>query len=788
MPLRAAVLSILVASPALAQETPARPGAEAVPRVERVEIAGTHEMPDGSYLFYVSTRAGEPYDEVRLRGDFRRLWDTGFLDDLRLEVEDGPHGRIVRFRVAERARLRIVDFQGSKELSSTEIADRLKKEDAALPVDNFFDPGRARRAENIVRRMLGEKGYLFATVKHEARPLGGSGVQVSFVIADGMRARLRQVDFEGNQAFPDGTLKKRMKTKERGFWNLSWLKGTDVYNTDKWVEDQRRLREHYLDHGHVQASVGEPTTAFADGRIGLFRKKDVKWVDLKVPVSEGASFRVGSLGFSGLTVFDEERVRPLFALPEGETYRESHVRKGYERLRDAYGARGYPFMTSRTERNADEARGVVDVVVAVDEDKLYHVGRIRFTGNERTRDAVLRREVFLNEGDVLNTELLKHTVRRLNQLGYFKTVETPRIEPQPSAGDRLDVTFPLEERNGTVFTAAVSTGPQGPTVSGSYATSNLFGRGQTVQVEVERGGRYRRDELSILEPYFRGRPISLGASVHRVQSENDGSLAEGAPAYTVDSKGFGTRLGVPLGRFTRFDIGYGFAVVDPRARPDVDLELVGPQRQESRLSPVLTYNTVDSPLMPRRGLQVRGGVNLLGGPLGGSVDYLEPNLRIVGWIPHTRRTALGLRAEGGWLSPFGDTAAPGTLLPSSLPFDRRYRLGGDTSIRGFGTQRVGARTAEGTLIGGNKYVLGSAEYAFDVAGPIRLVAFVDAGQSFAEGQSIDLGRLRTSTGVELRFLVPVLNVPVRLIQSWNLNRGSDPAKAREFRLTFGTSF
>ena len=240
MPLRAAVVSILLASPALAQETPA-PGAEAVPRVERVEIAGTHEMPDGSYLFYVSTRAGEPYDEVRLRGDFRRLWDTGFLDDLRLEVEDGPHGRIVRFRVAERARLRIVDFQGSKELSSTEIADRLKKEDAALPVDNFFDPGRARRAENIVRRMLGEKGYLFATVKHEARPLGGSGVQVSFVIADGLRARLRQVDFEGNQSFPDGTLKKRMKTKERGFWNLSWLKGSDVYNTDKWEEDQRRL-------------------------------------------------------------------------------------------------------------------------------------------------------------------------------------------------------------------------------------------------------------------------------------------------------------------------------------------------------------------------------------------------------------------------------------------------------------------------------------------------------------------------------------------------------------------
>jgi outer membrane protein insertion porin family len=778
-PLRPAVVSIVLAAPALAGEAP---------RVERVEIAGTHQMPAGSYLFYVSTRAGEPYDAVRLRGDFRRLWETGFLDDLRLEVDDGPQGRIVRFRVAERPRLRVVDFQGSQELSSTEITDRLRKDQASLPLDNFFDPARARRAENVVKRMLGERGYLFATVKHETRPLGGSGVQLSFVIADGLRARVRQVEFEGNQAFSDGSLKRRLKTKERGFWNLSWLKGSDVYSPDRWEEDQRRLMEHYLDHGHVQASVGEPTTSFADGRIGLFRRKPVKWVDLKVPVTEGQAFRVGTLDFRGLTVFDEAQVRPLFALAEGGPYRESRVRKGYERLRDAYGARGHPFMTARTERNADEARGVVDVVVAVEEDKRYHVGRIRFTGNESTRDAVLRREVFLNEGDLLNTELLRQTVRRLNQLGYFKTVETPRIEPQPGAGDRLDITFPLEERGGAVFSAAVSTGPLGPTLSGSYATSNLFGRGQTFQVEVERGARYRQEALSILEPYFRGRPMSLGVNAHRRRSEYDGSLADGAPAYTVDSKGVGTTFGVPLGRFKRFDIGYSFAVVEPHALPDVDLELVGTHRRESRISPALSYNTIDSPLTPRRGLHVRGGVNLVGGPLGGSVDYLEPQLRVVGWIPHTRRTALGLRAEGGWLQPFGDTAAPGTRLPSGLPFDRRYRLGGDTTIRGFGPERVGARNADGTLIGGNKYVLASAEYAFDVAGPLRAVAFVDSGQSFAEGETIDLGRLRTSTGVELRFLIPVLNVPVRLIHSWNLNRGADQGKAHEFRLTFGTSF
>lgn len=142
---------------ALCLSTPALTHAQETPKVARVEIAGSHQMPDGSYLFYVSTKPGDAYDDLRLRGDFRRLWETGFLDDLRLEVTDAPEGKVVTFRVAERARVRVVDFRGSKQLSDSTIAERLKQEDASLAVDHFFDRERARRAEGIVKRMLGEK-------------------------------------------------------------------------------------------------------------------------------------------------------------------------------------------------------------------------------------------------------------------------------------------------------------------------------------------------------------------------------------------------------------------------------------------------------------------------------------------------------------------------------------------------------------------------------------------------------------------------------------------------------
>jgi outer membrane protein insertion porin family len=483
-------------------------------------------------------------------------------------------------------------------------------------------------------------------------------------------------------------------------------------------------------------------------------------------------------------------VRPLFALTPGERYREGAVRKGQERLREAYGARGYPFMTARTERNADAERKVVDVTVDVDEDKLYHVGRIRFTGNHTTRDAVLRREAFLNEGDVLSTEMLKHTVRRLNQLGYFKPVEAPKISADPRHDDRLDVTFDLEEQSRNTFSLTGSTGgAYGPTLTGAFATTNLLGRGQTLEVAVERGEHYRNDRLSILEPYFLGRPVTLGGSVYRRHEEREASAASGLLPLSIDTSAFSLTSGRRLGRFTRFDATYTFAMIDPRATDGSTLtELVGLKRNESRLSPTLTYDTVDSPFQPRRGFRLQAGVTLIGGPLGGSVDLLEPSLKLAGWLPHTRRTAFGVRFEAGYQVPFGSTAAPGTTLPSGIPPDRRFLMGGEQQVRGFDRQSIGPKNAAGVLIGGNKFVLGSAEYAWDVVGPLRALAFVDAGQAYREGQPIDLGSLRTSTGVELRFLLPVVNVPIRLIQAWNLNVGDTGAKDREFRLTFGTSF
>ena len=190
---------------------------------------------------------------------------------------------MVRFKVTERKRIQIVDFRGSKELTTSNIEDALKKADAQIKIDTFYDPAKARKVEKIIKEMLAEKGRPFGTVKHEAKNIGGSGQQLSFIVDDGPKAKVHEIVFDGNQVFPDKTLAGKMKKiKTPGLTNLSWLGGKTTYTEAKWLggeEDPRgdrgRLEDFYLDHGYVTARVGQPKITYTD-KPGASKKKPEK--------------------------------------------------------------------------------------------------------------------------------------------------------------------------------------------------------------------------------------------------------------------------------------------------------------------------------------------------------------------------------------------------------------------------------------------------------------------------------------------------------------------------------
>lgn len=790
--------------------TPTEPSGERPVVLERIDVQGNQYLPRETILYYVSSKPGTVFSEERLREDFQRLWSAGFLEDLAIEANDLANGnKAVLLRIFERKRIQIVDFRGSKALSKTTIEDKLKEKEATIRLDSFYDPAAIRKAEDVIRDLLKEKGRTFGTVKHQARVVGGSGQQITFTIDDGPKTKIKWINFDNNGVFSDGRLRAEMKKlKQKGFWNLAWLSGAATYNEEKWNEAQENLRNHYLDHGYVTASVGEPVITYEDGVAGLFRKRPIKWMRLQIPVNEGERYKVGDVKFEGMKLFKPELVRPLFKVSEGEWYSEKRLKKGFDKLRDAYGAQGYFQYTGFTKRAPNKEKGAVDLTLEIAEDKQYFTGKVNFVGNDSTRDKVIRREVYLTEGDVFNTELLKLSIRRINQLGYFKPIEkAPELAPSQLGDDKIDVTMKVEEQNRNQFTfgGGVS-GLEGKFLNASFQTSNFLGQGETFQLSAQTGRRTKNYQFAVTEPYLFDRPITAGIDIYSRRIIYQSFAQQNVQGYQDDRKGASFTTGFPLGRFSRVFLNYAYEIVkisESTLAEDDPLNFFGQQqvfdpffledlgkRKESRLSPSLVYNTVDNPYTPRSGMKLSASSQFTGGPLGGTINYFRPDLEAVIYIPHTRKTALGIRAQYSWIKPFRETAL---LNPQSgrseLPFYLRFYMGGEQQIRGYNIRAVGPRDSfTGALVGGDKMALFNAEYYFDVGGPLRALLFFDAGNTFLTTQKTTLRNAAISTGAEVRFIMPVLNVPFRLIYAINPNADGIIADKKTFRFAVGTTF
>jgi outer membrane protein insertion porin family len=776
-----------------------------------------------TYLHYIQLRPSRPsqdewvaYDEEAehtILADFRRLWSTNFLDDLKVETSDytfanGVIGKVVTYHIEERRRIKIVTYDGSKELDRGKLDERLRERGVTLRVDSFLDEGTIRQVETVVREMLTERGFTNAKVTHIVAdiPNRPKVANVTFNISDGPRLTIRDVTFIGNRAVDDATLTRALK-ENRPQGLLSFVTGGGRYNEHKFAEDAENVEEYYRDRGYITARVGRPELRELDDSPD----RSTRWVQLRIPVTEGQPFRIGEVTFEGNQIVGAEVLEQLFKLKTGERYSQKAVRAGLEKAREIYGAAGYMEFTALPDlrpRNPPDSSGnggaghdasepIVDVILRVTEGPRYFVNRITFTGNTTTRDHVIRREMRLIEGGVFNTEALKYSVRRLNQLGYFKPIEgsSKDLEVEKARGREhaVDVTVKLQEqnRNQVQFGAGMSQ-YEGVFGNLSYTTSNFMGRGESLTLSAQKGARSSMYQLAFTEPYVLDRPIT--AALDLFSRKIDYLTGVGIVGYSEVRSGINVTGGQALFAFSRLFLTYGYEVIDTAVSDDlkeglddqasVGVPLFNPfldegRHIESRVTPSFVHNTVDNPFTPRRGLKLTLSAPVAGGFLGGTADYIRPELEAVMYIPHTSRTALGVRVSGGWLRPFGGTRV--------LPYYLRYFLGGEYQIRGVDIRTVGPTDAGNRALGGDKFVLFNAEYYFDVIGPVRALLFHDAGQSYLEGQPINLRQLRTSSGAELRVIVPMLNVPFRLIYAWNIYRDVFQP-ARTFKFAVGTTF
>ncbi|HEY6356744.1 MAG TPA: outer membrane protein assembly factor BamA, partial [Vicinamibacterales bacterium] len=727
-----------------------------------------------TYSYYIKTRGSPPngptwvpYNEDQLQADWTALWKTNFLDNLWIQTVDEPYpngvmGKHVVFHFEERAKLKGVEYLGSKVVEVSKIEDELKKKGLELRLDSFVDETTVERVKGVVKQLYADEGYEYATVTPAMTAVQGVAklVVLTYQIDQGPQIKIRQIEFDGAKAFTSKQLAGEMKDNTvGGFW--SFITSSGKYQEQKLSDDIQKVVDFYRQNGYMQARLGlQQLDVLGDSPDGKER-----YVRLRIPVDEGDRYRFGTLTVTGNQAARTDYIRGVLKLQTGEWVDWSKVTKGMDKIQQIYGTGGFfhfnadpvpefPGRDEKTNKPIDPAtyKPVMNLTLNIAEGKRFLVNRITFVGNTTTHDTVVRRELRLAEGGIFNVEALKVSVKRLNQLGYFKPLESDdavKIDETPGMEGRVDIRLKVEEqnRNQITFGAGVSQ-LEGFFGQVGFQTANFLGRGESLGVNLQKGSLAKNYNVSFTEPFLFDRPITAGISLF------DRSFIYPSQ-YTIDSTGGTVTSGFALTGFTRFFLAYSYeldsvpqADINPvyltqsatESDPFLADELLineGGKRTVGKISPSIVYDTVNSPIYPDQGVKYVAGFDFAG--VGGDTQFIETRLEGTWYHRLIPRTSVALHLQGQYIRPYGNTT------DDDLPIFDRLFLGGEYSVRGFDLNTIGPRDpATGAEIGGNKTLLFNGEYVVNVGGPVRLAFFFDAGEVRSPGQAFGLDEAVTT--------------------------------------------
>ena len=819
--LSAFVLLFLILPPLRAQlpsQPPSAGEAADFSIIEDIIFRGNRRVRSATLRARIFSQPGDPYDESALRRDFHALWNTGFLDDIRMVVSDGEEGKIVTFYVREKKTIRSIEYVGNKSVKLSDILERFKERKVHLSVRSQYDPVMIRRAQVVLEQMLSERGRMFARVTHRTRNIPPNSVRLIFVVKEGPKVKVGKVRFEGNTIFGNKKMTRAMKfSRPSGAppWFYIFHK---TYHEGKMEADLEMVRELYQDNGYFKALIHRPQVTMKDTKrrwpFFFFSWGRGKQVDVKIKVEEGDLYRMGKFTIRGNKLFKQEQLARVFGMKEGDIFNASRARKSLEDFRKLYGEFGYINFTAVPEVDFDDTNRTIDFTLDFEEDKQFFVRRVEFSGNTKTRDKVLRRELFVSEGGIFSTRLWDISVLRVNQLGLLDVIKEEDYDVrQNNKEGTVDVILNVKEkgRQSIGFSGGVS-GLAGNFVGINYATNNFLGLGETLSVQTQIGTFQKSYSFGFTEPYFFDRPMTTGFTIFKsefkfdqarqaaVLSGLDPSIFQGNQFFQnfqQNSTGFTVFASYPLRRsFARLGLSYSYSLSSMKTFSAASEAIFGglffrgfdtPNSLEgirtSKITPTYTYNTVDNQWAPTRGRHLFVGTEFAGSILGGNVKSFRPIIEFKQFLPIQKRNVLGIRVQASWVTGFGGVVAP--------PFSRFF-IGGENDLRGFRIRSISpmvffpisssvpqlnnngtlARDDNGTLLppisfpsttvtfpGADAMTVGNFEYRIPVAGPLTIAYFVDAGTSWILRRNQLKLRPDTLDSLRARFPQDIFNFP-----------------------------
>ena len=697
--------------------------------IDRILFIGNRRVRSDTLKARIFSRDGDPYNEETLRRDFQALWNTQFFEDVKLRVEDSPEGpnhKVVVFEVKERPVIRRIRYDNIHSVSESDILDRFKERKVGLTVESQFDPTRIKKAEVVLKELLGEHGRQFAKVTPQYERIAASNaVILVFKVEEGPKVKVGKIKFTGNHAFSDRKLIRAMRHDRPYaiplyFWNIAVLSKT--YDREKLNEDlEVGVRGLYQDNGYFKVVVKEPvlenidTTGFRMG-VPIAGRSHGKAVNITIPIEEGDRYKMGTLKIVSADPdkalsLKVDALKAIFPLKEGDIFSAAKVRKAMQDYTKAYGQYGFIDFTAEPQFDIDDTTKKIDTTLRFNEEKQYYVRRIDFVGNTTTRDKVIRRELLLDEGQLFNKRAWEVSILRLNQLDYFDRIEEDKaveIKRNQKEGT-VDLTLKLKEKGKqSIGLQGGVSGLAGTFIGLTYQTNNFLGLGETLTFSAQFGDIQRSFMFGFTEPYLFDRPISTGftlfSSRYSFNQARQEALLLGQSVsinpqfiqnYNQDSTGFTLFASYPVKRlsFTRLGLTYGLTRTSITPFNDAsrflfeDIQfrsISGPSALQgivsSTITPTITYNTIDNPTNQHSGKSYFYSMGFTGGPLGGNVNTITNVFDFKYFHPiQKRRNVIGFHATAAYTTGYGGKEVP--------PYSRFY-MGGENDVRGFDIRSI----------------------------------------------------------------------------------------------------
>lgn len=711
--------------------------------IKDIRVEGIQRTEAGTVFSYLPVKVGDQMTEDKAAQAIRALFATGFFKDVSIEADNNTLVVVV----VERPSIALIEFKGNKEFDKEALLKGIKQ--IGISEGRIYDRSLVERAEQELKRQYLSRGKYAVEIHSTFTPLERNRVSLNFNVIEGDTAKIRQITIIGSRAFKEKELLELFYLREPGY--MTWFSKQDQYSREKLSADLETLKSHYQDRGYLEFNVESTQVSITPD------KKDIY---ITVVITEGDKYTVSEVKVAGQLLVPEAEIRKLIDIKPGDIFSRSKLQQSTKKINDRLGNDGYAFANVNAVPELNKEKKLASFSFYVDPGRRVYVRWVNVTGNSKTRDEVVRREIRQVEGAWFAQEKINESKMRLDRLGYFTDV---RIDNPAVAGttDQVDVNFAVTEKpTGSVMLGAGFGSGTGLILSTSVSQQNIFGSGRALTLALSTSSYNTIYSLSYTNPYFTPDGLSFGYDIYDRETN---AAAVNLGNYKTQTIGASLRFGVPISSIDTIQYGIGLEQTNISINSNSPLYYLDYVNAfgDSSVGIPATVGWVrdgrDSYLYPTTGVFQKAYAEI--GLPGGNLLYARTSYQYQRYFPLSRDYTLMANGQLGVGDGYGGKI---------MPFFKNFFAGGVGSLRGYKLNTVGPLDSQGFPRGGDRQILGNLEVLYPFPGlrndhSVRLSNFIDAGQ--VSNGSFQFGSLRYSTGVALTWISPMGPLKISLAKA-----------------------